>query len=304
MVTWFMDPMPSVADITSEIDLDVFKGIFGQMEIAPDTKRPHYQLYVVTHGPVRYSAIKKQFVGAHVEAAKSLQGVCVKYCSKEESRAPDVEPFEYPEGWLVSKQGARSDLAVAASVAREEGLRAVARAHPVQFIKFSQGLERYVDAMAEPPRMQGFQPVGWQAGLLEDLSKPPGKREVIWVYDYEGCKGKSELASYLICEKEAVELSGKIVDMAYVYAKQPIVVFDLCRTQADCVKHLYQFAEQLKNGRVLSTKYVCKHKYFPSPHVVFFANFRPDMTDLPWSKDRLRLLDLSNEPQLPIKGKT
>ena len=78
-----------------------------------------------------------------------------------------------------------------------------------------------------------------------------------------------------------------------VYAQKPtkIVLFDLSRTtetSEDSRKHyldgIYSLAEDLKNGRIVSTKYESKTVFFPPPHVIFFANFEPDYTK--WSEDR------------------
>jgi hypothetical protein len=88
---------------------------------------------------------------------------------------------------------------------------------------------------------------------------------------------------------------GKKIDMAYIYAQNPtsIVVFDLPRTaeinteESDRKHHLdgiYSLAEELKNGILVSGKYESKTVVFKVPHVIFFANFEPDMTK--WSSDR------------------
>ena len=86
--------------------------------------------------------------------------------------------------------------------------------------------------------------------------------------------------------------NGKKVDIAYIFAQKPtnIVLFDLSRTTeaTEDNKHrldgIYSLAEDLKNGRIVSTKYDSKTIFFPVPHVIFFANFEPDYTE--WSEDR------------------
>ena len=86
--------------------------------------------------------------------------------------------------------------------------------------------------------------------------------------------------------------------MAYIYAQNPTktVLFDLSRTTevTEDSKHrldgIYSLAEDLKNGRVVSTKYDSKTIFFPIPHVIFFANFEPDFTK--WSADRYNVIRL------------
>ena len=85
---------------------------------------------------------------------------------------------------------------------------------------------------------------------------------------------------------------GKKADMAYVYSKNPskIVIFDLSRTTApsEGKEHyfdgVYSLAEDLKNGMITSYKYDSTNVLTTGCHVVFFANFLPDMTK--WSDDR------------------
>lgn len=72
--------------------------------------------------------------------------------------------------------------------------------------------------------------------------------------------------------------------MAYAYNGEPMVFFDVTRTQAEHMDHLYQFAEQLKNGIIFSSKYESGTKCFDPPHVVFFANQGPHPGK--WSADR------------------
>lgn len=131
-----------------------------------------------------------------------------------------------------------------------------------------------------------------QASVIKMLEGKANDRNIIWIADVAGNIGKSRLATYLIKEKGAIELQGRIQDMAYLYEGEPIVVFDICRTQAENLKHLYSFAESLKNGRFVSTKYQSEQKVFDPPHVVFFANVHPEQGA--WTDDRAVVLDSCN----------
>lgn len=50
--------------------------------------------------------------------------------------------------------------------------------------------------------------------------------------------------------------------------------------------------EAFKNGRMFSSKYCSVNKQFKIPHVIVFANYTPDLTQL--SMDRWKLIDLAN----------
>lgn len=197
-----------------------------------------------------------------------------------------------PDAFSKCGQGARTDLVTACDLLRKSGKRAVAEEMPATFVKYHRGLEALENILAEAPRMEGFAPQRqWQTDLLATLDGDADRRKIQFVFDGSGNKGKSYLASYLIAEKGGIELSGRVLDMAYVYNGEPIAIFDMSRTQAECCKHFYQFAEMLKNGRLLSTKYEPKKKFFKPPHVVFFSNFMPD--PMPWSADRIVVTNLS-----------
>ena len=104
----------------------------------------------------------------------------------------------------------------------------------------------------------------------------------------------SHLVKHLIRNHGATKLSGKVADMAYQYNSERIACFDVTRAQAGPggpSDHLYSFAEELKNGDIVSGKYVSCEKDFDAPHVVFFSNYLPD--EGKWSKDRVHLIDLS-----------
>ena len=135
----------------------------------------------------------------------------------------------------------------------------------------------------------------WQQTVLTACLLEPNRRKIHWIYDSVGNRGKSYLSSYLVTNPEynAIELCGKVADMAYAYNGERVVIFDIVRSQAEHIDHLYDFAERLKNGRIFSGKYESRTKIFNPPHVFFFANFAPDYTK--WSQDRYDVMNLDGE---------
>ncbi len=56
-------------------------------------------------------------------------------------------------------------------------------------------------------------------------------------------------------------------------------IFDLSRTCADKIDHIYSLIENFKNGIMFSSKYESGTRIFTPPHVIVFANFIPDILD-------------------------
>lgn len=131
----------------------------------------------------------------------------------------------------------------------------------------------------------------WQQDVVDYVNGPVNKREIYWVIDKKGGKGKTALTDYLVVNLAAIPIApGKVVDMAYLVPSEgaKIFVFDFTREIEDRVQ--YGFIENLKNGRIQSTKYMCNWKCFPSPHVIVFSNWPPDYSKM--SEDRWKVIDL------------
>lgn len=146
----------------------------------------------------------------------------------------------------------------------------------------------------------------WQEDVVHIVDQRPDNREVHWIWDSVGAKGKSFMAKYLSVMKDALILEpGKKADLTYIFAThlsetskldKPIVIFDLSRTVAPQENSdgsgqktgpldvIYSLIEGMKNGYMISTKYKSQKIYFKVPHVIVFANFEPDRTKL--SEDR------------------
>lgn len=142
----------------------------------------------------------------------------------------------------------------------------------------------------------------WQQELQNKIQGEPSPREILWYWEKNGNTGKSWMARYLMATENAIILScGKKADMALSFAKNisRIVIFDLSRTQeakegARSLDAIYSLAEEMKNGCIVSTKYASRTVYFKPPHVIFFANFQPDM--FKWSRDRYVINNIDSSP--------
>lgn len=132
----------------------------------------------------------------------------------------------------------------------------------------------------------------WQKELLQRLEEPP-KRKVIWVYEAEGCKGKSQLANWI---KE--QMDGQIFettatkDIAYSLEEHKTFIFDITREAGTEEQINYKTFEHLNNQRIYSNKYQNCQKTFPMAHVLVFANIPPRVDKL--SKDRWEIYTIEN----------
>lgn len=143
----------------------------------------------------------------------------------------------------------------------------------------------------------------WQAGVVERVSKPcRNDREIYWYVDYKGGQGKTVLAKYLVHVHKALYVSGRALDIKHACMKHlesnelNIVIFDFPRTVEEHVS--YDAIESVKNGIFFSGKYDSGMACFNSPHVIIFANFKPDESKL--SDDRWVIIELDRPPSPKI----
>ena len=239
----------------------------------------------------RLGAVKELCHGCHWEPMKGTEEQADKYVRKDDTAVSDVYPWGDPP--CATGKGARNDLEDALA-AFQRSPKEAATEHAGAMIRYHKGIA-FVAGLLEvkwvPKPLTDLRP--WQEDVCVHLNDNPNDRTIIWVTDSEGGRGKSALARHLVCTQGALILEGKLADMAYAYNSERIVCFDITRAQAEVSDHLYSFAEKLKNGSVMSTKYESKLKLFQPPHVIFFANKEPPAGV--WSKDRIVHFDLDRE---------
>lgn len=294
-----------------KVDKPGFKYVIYQLERGEDTGRLHWQGFIRFTKHTPYDTVQGYFdeecvhpynVNPYIKGREGTPDQARNYCLKEETRV--VGPFEYGSH---NSQGKRNDLDTFAltirngAVANQTWKRTAREAFddaPGTFLRFSKHAREVYDLWDGPEPDIDFQPRPWQRMILELVSTAADRRTIHWVYDPVGATGKSRLGLHLISNHDAIILSGRVNDMAHAYgdARSRVVIFDITRTQADNLKHLYSFAESLKNGFLFSSKYNSRPVTFRPPHVFFFANVKPE--DGCWSEDRLNLLDLEANPNL------
>lgn len=264
----------------------------GQLEKCPSTGRTHLQAFCWVKDKTTITGMKKKYSSKHWYPYKDQVHWIVAdgtvednetYTSKSQTAIPGTL-----RTWGTRPsvgQGARSDIMSAWNAFRVGGVQRVLAEHPAMWLRYSTGFIRAAALLAVPTPMPS--PTTWrewQDGLLKELEGKPDDRKIIWYYDQSGAAGKSTIVRYVCTNSKGIMLEGKVADMAYAYNGERVVFFDVARTQADNMDHLYSFAEKLKNGMVSSPKYESRTKFFDPPHVVFMANSLPDYSK--WSSDR------------------
>lgn len=236
---------------------------------------------------------------AHLEKRRGTVAEARDYCRKEATR--EAGPFEIGTS-NDGGPGARSDLHDFSAAVRghaEAGLtwkaamRRLAEDFPAMYLRFARHAQDLFNASTPDYDDGTFDPYEWQDEIITIVKEEPDSRTIMWVYDETGGKGKSRLAAHLVSKYDAIILGGKLDDMKYAFSRDvsKVAIFDLTRTQSDCMKGLVSFAESLKNGMYMNAKYESRMVTFARPHVIFFANFMPP--EGVWSEDRLKLINLA-----------
>lgn len=133
----------------------------------------------------------------------------------------------------------------------------------------------------------------WQKKLEEIVKLDPDDRTIYWIWEKEGNVGKTQFSKYLTVKYGAIPLEGKKADVLCCASKHDsdIYIYDLERTMEDYIS--YGSIEKIKNGYYMTTKYESEPITRAHPHLLVFANFRPNKKAL--SEDRWKVLKIVNK---------
>ena len=216
---------------------------------------PHLQCYWRFENACTTNSIKEVISSihglkpGHFESAK---GTCAQnrtYCSKE--------GVHYERGEIAT-QGKRTDL-TALIEDIENGTRKrrdLFLAHPTVHARYPQFVEQALQHTAPKPSTPDITLQQWQSVIIGDIKGPPHRRTVTVVVDQLGGKGKSTFADYVQSLFEGVQIlqPGKHSDIAYLLdCDARVFIFDCPRSTQERIP--WNLIEQLKDGRVQSTKY-------------------------------------------------
>lgn len=259
---------------------------------------PHLQIYFQLNSQVKFSTIKKwggPWSRMHFEKSRGSDEDNYRYCTKDNSF------WELGEKRTMPGKGARMDL-VALKNDIDKGMQYddICDTHFEASMKYFRFIKERIQVRATKLELssllaayEGVVWKPWQQQLLDMVSDEPDDRTITWVWEPTGKVGKTFLANYLMASGKATLLeAGKKTDLAYIMSLdlKETVVIDLTRTTEDHMGGLYSLAEDLKSRRMLSPKYESRMMIFGKKHVIFFANFKPDMKA--WSADRYNIIEV------------
>ena len=250
-------------------NLDVQYIIYGFEQAST----PHLQGYVQLHKQSRLNALKKLIPRAHWESMRGTPDQAAEYCQKEGN---------FKERGERCSQGKRNDLRAAMDAIKEgTSMKRLREEHPEICAKYPRFVIDYVRDQLPIPEVVRHPLNVWQQELYVKLTQPPNDREIIFVIDPDGNKGKTWFSKYYCALHENAQIleSAKKVDMAYALRQDIRVLFVSCtRTMAEYLP--YSFLESVKDGMVFSSKYESGVKLIPPCHVVVMMNQSPDQAAL------------------------
>lgn len=229
---------------------------------------PHLQGIFIFENARSFNAMKKINKKMHLEVTKDIKASIVYCCKSDTFTGQRFTNIDLDKYLLTTKKGKKEKN------------------------------ERIASPIEDP--MEGLTPKDWQLEILELVKTKPNKRTIHWYYDTKGNIGKTSIAKS-ICIKnpnESLYLSGKGNDIkcgvvSFINNKEnelKIAIFDFTRSTENYVS--YEAIEAIKNGIFFSGKYESGMVIFNSPHVIIFANFRPDETAL--STDRWNIRNITS----------
>lgn len=275
---------------------------------------PHFQGYFQLKSQVKMTTFKRWpgWDRMHFDKCLGTDEENYYYCKgpyNKNGKSKPLNPTFWETGERVSmgKPGARNDLkAVEDDIKKGHTYDELCAAHFDTVARYSRFIQERVQAHATQAELnsslkeyEGVVWKPWQQVVLDLVQEEPDRRRIHWIWESTGSVGKSYLAKYLAAEHQAILLKpGKQTDLSYIISKSrsKLVIFDLSRTNAPTegrehfLDSSYSLAEDLKNGVIQSTKYDSTTIIRGTSHVIFFANFPPDMTK--WSQDRYFITQL------------
>lgn len=295
-------------------DKAIISYIIIQGELCKDGKQ-HIQGFCQFTGQKRMSQIKKHFNDntLHIEETRGTPEQARDYCTEQKNGVWHTYE-EYGEIDTTRVRGRRTDLIelkqriIDGETINQITIETTDNKLQHLLLQYNRGLkelEYIVKQKSIKQRiLEQYDNTKWnklQQKILNIIDEQTDNdtRTINWIYDEQGNTGKSYLAKYLLATKDIYYITGgKQNDILYGYNGQSIIIYDLARTYADNLEHIYTTLENFKNGMYLSTKYETQQRIFNIPTILVLANFKPNKDKL--SKDRWNIIDTLDYTEVKI----
>lgn len=304
MFTWFeLDKKPEVI-----LHSKPWRFISYQLEICPKTGKYHWQGYICFKTNQRFNSLKKLLTSVHWELRMGDHEQALDYVTKDDTRCPlDDHPeichsfTDGDEKSIPRMKGDRMDLrSFTSAITSGETDIDLITSHPIEFLKYSKQAEKMRSVIQDdtnskiPSRFTNMNFLPWQEKIWNLLRKQ-NYREILWVVDIQGGKGKSTFGKILQKKHGAfLVTSASEKHVSFAYKSEKIIVFDLTRESS--LKMNYTMLEHFKDGNVFVDMYEAKNKYVPEDvKVLVLANFEPEKDKL--SSDRWVIERLDEDDQ-------
>lgn len=250
---------------------------------------PHLQGTVCFQSRKRLAAVIALIGQCHCSITRYLLQ-SIEYCKKE---GDFTEIGTVPRA--ESERGSRCDLesfkeSVKSGIYSISELREL---HSEVCARYHKFVADYIQDNKPKVTVEAHPLMPWQEELYNRLRLTPDNRQIIFIVDRVGNKGKSWFARYYcgMHDNAQIIVPGKKADMAYVVREDTRTFFLDCPRSKQGEFIQYDFLEELKNGYLFSSKYESRCKTLPTPHVVVLMNEHPDETKL--SSDRYSITTLT-----------
>lgn len=265
-----------------------------QREKCPKTNNLHWQGYAEFFKSHRMKGAS-EILGLSKKWLSDRKGTRTEarnYCTKEDSRVEKPKEF----GIWLKGQGHRTDLdelvsRIEKGATNYELLKDDTTQYE-RYFKFIDKCRKVIKEHSDAEYTNNYHKnitLNSTQQLMKDKLDNQNDREITWVYDPEGNKGKTVFSKYMISKYKAQRFTnGKTKDIAFAYTNAKYVCFDFARSCEDRIN--YQIIEDLKNGILFSSKYESKSFMFEPPKIIILANFYPDINKL--STDRWDILQI------------
>lgn len=215
----------------------------------------------------------------HFTAARGTDEQNEKYCTKEGPFMEFGEKAEVECKWAKLIETAKRSLTDCQTIDPEIFVRHYNQLKAIHEDYNQPKMSAILDNLRE-----------WQKKAIHKLETQTD-REILFIVDEEGGKGKSALAKHLMTTTKSWACQGgKINDLMYAYdTEAEYVIFDMARCNNPDY-YPWNFMENLKNGWFTSTKYKGGMKMFEAPKIIVFMNELPPRNKL--SSDRYNVFSI------------